>query len=225
MSQHATGAVSRAVAAFRAGDPVLVHDFDDREGETDLLYPAGAVTPAAVSRLRNDGGGLIFVAFAHDVAERLDLPFLHDVIDHPANDHADLAYDAHPSFSLTVNHRETYTGVTDADRALTVRSLGDVAAGVEAGDDYDADDFAAEFRMPGHVHLLKAAPGLLADRRGHTELGLALTAAADRPPAVAGCEMLDDESGGALSTDDAKAYARRHGVPYVDGTELVAELG
>ncbi|WP_423751059.1 3,4-dihydroxy-2-butanone-4-phosphate synthase [Salinirarus marinus] len=225
MSQHATGAVSRAIAAFRAGEPVLVHDFDEREGETDLLYPAGAVTPAAVSRLRNDGGGLVFVAFAHEVADRLDLPFRHDVVDHPANDHSDLGYDAHPSFSFTVNHRDTYTGVTDDDRALTMRRLGDVAASVRADADYDADDFAAEFRMPGHVHLLKAAPGLLSDRRGHTELGLALAEAADLPPAVAGCEMLDDESGGALSTADARAYARRHGLPYVDGTELVAELG
>ncbi|MFB6123426.1 MAG: 3,4-dihydroxy-2-butanone-4-phosphate synthase [Haloferacaceae archaeon] len=225
MSQHVTGAVSRAVAAFRAGDPVLVHDFDDREGETDLLYPAGAVTPAAVSRLRNDGGGLLFVALAHEVAERLDLPFRHDVLDHPANDHSDLAYDAHPSFSFTVNHRDTYTGVTDDDRALTMRRLGDVAATVETDADYDADDFAAEFRMPGHVHLLKAAPGLLADRRGHTELGLALAEAAGVAPAVAGCEMLDDESGGALSTDDAKAYARRHDLAYLEGDDLVAELG
>jgi 3,4-dihydroxy 2-butanone 4-phosphate synthase len=220
MRGESTGALERAVAAFRAGDPVLVHDADDREGETDLLYPASAVTPAAVARMRNDGGGLVFVALPATVADRFDLPFLHESLDHPANDHSDLGYDAHPSFSLTVNHRDGFTGVTDDDRALTIRRLGEVS------DDeaYGVDAFASEFRTPGHVHLLRGAPGLLDDRRGHTELGLALAEAAGVAPAVAGCEMLDDETGGALSTADAQAYARRHDLPFVEGAALIRAL-
>jgi 3,4-dihydroxy 2-butanone 4-phosphate synthase len=220
MRGESSGALERATAAFRSGDPVLVHDADDREGETDLLYPARAVTSDAVARLRNDGGGLIFVALTAAVADRFDLPFLHEALDHPANDHTDLGYDAHPSFSLTVNHRDGFTGVTDDDRALTVRRLGEVS-----GDEtYGIDAFADEFRTPGHVHLLRAAPGLLDDRRGHTELGLALARAAGVAPAVAGCEMLDDTTGGALSTADARAYARRHDLPFVDGATLVRAL-
>jgi 3,4-dihydroxy 2-butanone 4-phosphate synthase len=219
-SESEMGGVDRALAAFRDGDPVLIHDADDREGETDLLYPANAVTPDDIARLRNDGGGLLFVALTAAVADRFDLPFLHETLDHPANDHSDLGYDAHPSFSLTVNHRDTFTGVTDDDRALTVRRLGEVSA----DPDYGVDDFAAEFRTPGHVHLLRAAPDLLAGRRGHTELGLALAVEAGVSPAVAGCEMLDDATGGALSTDAARAYARRHGMPYLEGAELVAAL-
>lgn len=210
--------VAAAVAAFRDGRPVLVHDFDDREGETDILYPAGAVDADAVARMRMDGGGLVFVAVSDAVARAFDLPFLHEAIDHPATEHDDLGYDAHPSFSLTVNHRDTYTGVTDADRARTVSALSDAAA------DPEGTDFAAEFRTPGHVHVLRAAAGLLADRQGHTELGLALAAAADQPPAVAGCEMLDATSGGALSLSDARAYAHRTGTPIVDGDTLVAEF-
>jgi 3,4-dihydroxy 2-butanone 4-phosphate synthase len=217
---ESTDALNRAVSSFRAGDPVLVHDADDREGETDLLYPAAAVTPAAVARMRNDGGGLIFVALTAAVADRFDLPFLHEAVDHPANDHSDLGYDAHPSFSLTVNHRDGFTGVTDDDRALTIRRLGEVS-----GDEgYDVDAFAREFRTPGHVHLLRASPGLLADRRGHTELGLALAHEAGVGPAVAGCEMLDGGTGGALSTADARAYARRHDLPFVEGATLVRAL-
>ena len=220
MRGESTGTLERATAAFRAGDPVLVHDADDREGETDLVYPASAVTPAAVARLRNDGGGLVFVALPAAVADRFDLPFLHESVDHPANDHTDLGYDAHPSFSLTVNHRDGFTGVTDDDRALTIRRLGEVS------DDeaYGVDAFASEFRTPGHVHLLRGAPGLLDDRRGHTELGLALAEAAGVAPAVAGCEMLDDETGGALSTADAQAYARRHDLPFVEGAALIRAL-
>jgi len=212
-------AVEAAVEAFRAGDPVCIHDADDREGETDLLYPASGVTPEAVSRLRNDAGGLLFVAFSDAVAAAFDLPYLHDVIDHPAADFDDVGYDARPSFSLTVNHRDTYTGITDADRSRTIRALADAAA------DPDGTDFASEFRSPGHVHVLRAAPDLLAEREGHTELGIALAAAAGREPAVAGCEMLDDETGGALSPEDARTYAETHDIPYVEGRTLIEHLG
>lgn len=216
--QSLEGSVAAAVSAFRSGDPVLIHDFADREGETDILYPAASVDAEAIARMRLDGGGLIFVAVSDAVARAFDLPFLHEVIDHPATDHADLGYDAHPSFSLTVNHRDTYTGVTDSDRARTVSALGAAAADVEE------TDFAAEFRTPGHVHVLRAAPGLLADRQGHTELGLALAAAADQPPAVAGCEMLDAATGDALTVEDAQAYAERTDTPLVDGATLVQEF-
>ena len=206
--------VERAIEAFRAGDPVLVHDAADREGETDLIYPAGAVTPAAVARLRNDAGGLVCVAVSDAVARAFDLPFAREVIDHPVASGETLSYGDRSSFSLTVNHRDTYTGITDDDRSTTITALSRAASAP------DAFDFAAEFRAPGHVHLLRGAPDLLADRRGHTELGLALAAAAERPPAVVVCEMLDD-SGGALSPADARAYADHEGLVYVEGARIV----
>ena len=211
--------VARAVAAFRAGDPVLVHDAADREGETDIVYAAGAVTPSAVAHLRNDAGGLVCAALADGVAEALDLPFLDSSIDHPTAGGHDLGYDARSSFSLPVNHRDTYTGITDEDRATTIGALADAASNPEA------TDFSTEFRAPGHVHLLRAAPDLLADREGHTELGIALAEAADREPAVVVCEMLDDETGEALAPDDAKAYAKRNGLAYLEGSELIDRLG
>ncbi|WP_276260859.1 3,4-dihydroxy-2-butanone-4-phosphate synthase [Haloglomus litoreum] len=210
--------VEAAIEAFQAGEPVLVHDAADREGETDLVYPAAAVDPAAVARMRNDAGGLVCTAVSHDVAERLDLPFLQESIDHPlAADH-ELAYDERSSFSLTVNHRETFTGITDEDRALTIRELGRHAT------DPDPEAFAESFRAPGHVHLLRAAPDLLADREGHTELGIALADAAGTEPAVVVCEMLDDETGGARSPVDARRYADRHDLVYVEGADLLAAL-
>jgi 3,4-dihydroxy 2-butanone 4-phosphate synthase len=225
MSRSETkGRVADAVAALAAGKPVLVHDFDEREGETDLVYPAGAVTPDAVARMRNDAGGLVCVALSDAVADAVDLPLFDEAVDHPAAADHDLAYDDRSSFSLPVNHRETFTGITDEDRSLTVTELSAVADDAAAGR-YDADDFAAEFRTPGHVHLLRGAPGLLADRRGHTELGLALAAAADLPPAVVVCEMLDDDTGGARSPEDARAYARSHDLVYVEGADVVSTLG
>jgi len=222
-SADSEAAVEAAIDAFADGQPVLIHDFADREGETDIVYPATAVDADAVARLRNDAGGLICVALSDSVSETFGLPFLQELVDHPAAADHDLAYDDRSSFSLTVNHRETFTGITDVDRALTISELG--AAAAAAGNGFDAAAFADEFRAPGHVHLLRAAPGGLADRTGHTELGIALAASAGQPPAVVVCEMLDDETGRARSPADANAYADRHGLVYVEGEALLSALG
>ena len=219
------GAVERAVAAFHDGNPVLIHDAADREGETDIVYPAGAVDADAVAHLREDAGGLVCAAVSDAVADAAGLPFLEDELDHPAAADHDLAYDDRSSFSLPVNHRDTFTGITDEDRALTIRRLADAAAAVDGPEGYDAETFAAEFRTPGHVHVLRGAPDLLADRRGHTELGLALAAAAERPPAVVVCEMLDADSGGATGPAAAREYAHRNGYVYVEGAAIVDRLG
>lgn len=211
--------VEEAVAAFAAGGPVLVHDFEDREGEVDMIYPAQDVTPHDVATLRNDAGGLVCVAFGADVADAFDLPFLADELEHPAAESDHLGYDERSSFSLSVNHRETYTGITDVDRALTITQLGAAAAAPET------TDFATEFRAPGHVHVLRGARDGLDGRQGHTEMGIALAEAAGRAPAAVVCEMLDDETGRARTTADARAYADRHDIPFVEGTDLVAALG
>jgi 3,4-dihydroxy 2-butanone 4-phosphate synthase len=209
----------RAVRAFRDGNPVCIHDAADREGETDLIYPARDVTADDLVRLRNDAGGLVCVALAYDIATALDLPFIQDEISHPAADDHDLGYGDRSSFSVTVNHRETFTGITDQDRALTISELGTLAQ------DPNPVEFVNEFRIPGHVHLLKAAPNLLADRQGHTELGIALAAAANREQAVVVCEMLDDETHQALPPADARRYAKAHDIPYLEGSTIVANFG
>lgn len=211
-------AIKQAVSSFRIGNPVLVHDFDDREGETDIVYPALAVSPEDVARLRNDAGGLICVALGHDVAEVFNLPFLADELAHPSSGQIDLGYDERSSFSLPVNHIDTFTGITDIDRALTITKLG--AAAIEP----ENVDFEAEFHAPGHVPILRAAPNLLADREGHTELGVALADAAGRASAVVVCEMLDDETGQAMSKQAARQYARRNNLQFVDGPTIKRSL-
>ena len=219
MTAHQRYADSAVDRAFEAGRPVCIHDAADREGETDIVYPAHGVTPESVTRMRNDAGGLVCVAFPNDVAERFDLPFMQEALDHPLTADHELGYDERSSFSLTVNHRDTFTGIPDDDRALTITTLAEAAA------DPESFPFLEEFRAPGHVHLLRAAPGLLDQRLGHTELGVALAEAAGVPRAVVVCEMLDDDTAGALSPADAQAYAAREDIPYVEGADLVARLG
>lgn len=206
--------IERAVRAFRTGKPVLIYDADDREGEVDIVYPAGAVKPRDVQRLRNDAGGLICVALSHAVCEAFDLPFLSEEIEHVTAESGRLAYGDRSSFSLPVNHRDTRTGITDEDRSLTIRELGDAALRP------NTTDFASTFRSPGHVPILKGAPNLLSDRQGHTELGLTLARLSGRAPAVVVCEMLDDKTGDAVSTSKAMTYAKEQELPFLKGKTL-----
>ncbi|RLF08975.1 MAG: 3,4-dihydroxy-2-butanone-4-phosphate synthase, partial [Thermoprotei archaeon] len=122
------------------------------------------------------------------------------------------------SFSLWVNHKDTFTGVTDRDRALTIRKIGEA---VEKSLNGGKFNFFNEFISPGHVALLRAADGLIYERKGHTELSIALAEMAGITPAVAICEMLDEKTGGALSKLDAMRYAEENKIPFVEGIEIV----
>ncbi|TAJ45373.1 3,4-dihydroxy-2-butanone-4-phosphate synthase [Methanofollis fontis] len=211
-----------ACAALRDGKFVLLYDFDDREQETDLIIRADAVTPQDVLRMRRDGGGLICTAVHPLAAERLGLPFASDLMQNvaAAEQPGDIPYDRrnHSSFSIWVNHRSTFTGIPDRDRAVTINAIADqVKRSLNGG----GHNFAAEFRTPGHVALLRAADGLLDVRRGQTELSIALAELAGTTPAVVVCEMLDDESGLALTKEDAVRYGAEHGIPFIGGSEVL----
>ena len=214
--------IDAAIQALARGEFVLLYDFDNRERETDFAIRSDAVTPAHIRQMRKDGGGLICTAVHPDAAKRLGLPFAHDLLRACSlvEKDGEVPYDRknHSSFSLWVNHRETYTGITDRDRALTVTAIAEeVKRSLNGG----GHDFAAHFRTPGHMALLRAADRLLDERRGQTELSIALAGMADITPAVTICEMLDDETGFALSKEGAMEYARKHGLVFVEGQDVL----
>ena len=220
--------VEAAAAALRAGEPLLLYDAPGREGETDIVFAARHATPERVRLLRQRGGGLVFIAVAHDAAERLGLPFMDAVLDSAAADFPalsalrahDLPYDSRSSFSLWLNARDTYTGITDRDRARTVAAFGELAA---AGLEPDAAQLllGERFRSPGHVPVCVTHPDGLAGRQGHTELMVALAEMAGLPPVTFGCEMLADD-GGRLPPEAAAAWAEAGGHPFLEGHEIVA---
>ncbi len=218
--------VSVAIRALKDGRFVLIHDSEGRENEVDLAVLADRVSPATVAQMRRDAGGLICVALHPRIADNFGLPYLMEIYDIASSRFEvlkkaradDLPYDERSAFSLSVNHRKTYTGITDTDRALTIRRLGEL--GREAMKRSMVDEFGREFRTPGHVHLLRAADGLLGVRRGHTELAVALALLADETPAVAICEMLDHQTHGALSVEQADEYARRVGTVLLSGESI-----
>ena len=219
--------IDRALEVFRSGEFVLVHDAASRENEVDMVVAAEFVQPTHIATMRKDAGGLICVALHPTIADNLGLPYLTEVYDGASTKFGilkltrpnDLPYDERSAFSLAVNYRRTFTGITDIDRALTIRELGKL--GARALEDPMEEEFGRNFRSPGHVPLLRAARGLLDEREGHTELAVALAELAGVTPAVAICEMLDSETGKALSFEGAGSYASERGLICLKGEEIV----
>ncbi|HVQ01146.1 MAG TPA: 3,4-dihydroxy-2-butanone-4-phosphate synthase [Candidatus Thermoplasmatota archaeon] len=221
--------VKQALTDLQHGKFILVFDNESREGETDFVMAARQVTPAAIRQMRKDGGGLIILITPYTVAQRLQLPFLADLFSEVGPQYPvlreltpnDIPYDTKSSFSLSINHRKTFTGITDNDRSLTMRKFADLVKTIETMDSHTAVKlFGKEFRSPGHIPICIAAEKLLKERKGHTELVVALLQMAGLIPAGSGCEIMGD-SGKALSKEDAQRYAEKNGLTFLEGKDIV----
>ncbi len=209
--------INEIVNELESGKPILLYDFDDRESEVDMVYAAEKITPKSISVLRNNAGGLVCVAIPDRAAEAMGLPLLSDILNHPTVDN-DLKYDSRSSFSLWVNHRSNYTVITDIDRSTTAKRLSEVVAKVLNGEGFK---FSEEFRSPGHVPVLRAHKDLIDGRRGHTEMSVYLMMQTSLSPTAVICEMMDDDTGGALSLEKAERYAEENDLLIVGGDELM----
>ena len=221
--------LSDAVKQLQRGGLVLLHDFNSRENETDMIMAAEKVTPAHIGIMRNQAGGLICVGIESHLAERIGLPFLSELLEIAGDKYPWLKqltngenpYGGKPAFSISVNHRDTFTGITDRDRALTIRKLVEVFRKAKTAGNGFTEEFARQFRAPGHVHLLRASNGLLSERRGHTELSVYLAELAGVTPVTVICEMLDADSYGALTAREAEKYAVSNDIPFLEGKEVL----
>ncbi|CAB3288852.1 3,4-dihydroxy-2-butanone 4-phosphate synthase [Methanocaldococcus lauensis] len=214
--------VEKALNALKKGEFILVYDSDDREGETDLVVASQFITPEHIKRMRKDAGGLICTAIHPDICNKLGIPFMVDILEFASQKFKvlkelypnDIPYDEKSSFSITINHRKTFTGITDKDRAFTIKKL------TELVKDNRYNDFGKEFRSPGHVILLRASEGLVKNRRGHTEMTVALAEMANLIPITTICEMLGDD-GEAMSKNETKKYAEKHNLVYLSGEDII----
>jgi 3,4-dihydroxy 2-butanone 4-phosphate synthase len=217
--------LDEAVAALKAGRMVLVYDGKGRENEVDMVVAAEHATASHVASMRIDAGGLICLAISNEVAAKLGLAYMHDMVASLGKvnpiftklTEGKAAYGDKPSFSISINHRDTFTGITDHDRALTITRMASVCKNIEST---GVEEFSKGFRAPGHVPILIASRRLLQDRMGHTELCVYLAKLANISPAIVMCEMMDSSTHRALSLEDAKKYATKFGLPLVDASEL-----
>ncbi|MCX6772152.1 MAG: 3,4-dihydroxy-2-butanone-4-phosphate synthase [Candidatus Micrarchaeota archaeon] len=212
------GDLAKALASLKRGSFIVLHDAKGREDESDLICLAEKITPKMVRQMRKDAGGLICLAMDMKSTKRMSIPFAIDVLKSAKNPllfkmgNQKMGYGDKPAFTISINHLKTFTGITDNDRAMTIREFGKLIAR-KGG----ANDFKKHFRAIGHVFLLTSRG--IENRRGHTELSIALSEMGGFTPAMVLCEMLSD-TGKAATAKESFAYAKKHGYPFVEGKEL-----
>jgi len=208
------------IQSLKRGEFVLLFDSAGRENEIDLVVAAEFVTPEHVARMRQHAGGLLCIAIENEFATSLGLRDMHHILAETSTEKEMIVglapYGDKPTFSISVNHYQTYTGITDKARSLTIREMAKI---------FELDNkkkkFVSSFKTPGHIPLLIASKGLLNSRQGHTEMSVYLTKLAGLIPVTAICEMMDAETYSALSIDKAEKYARQNAIPLIDGKELL----
>ena len=213
--------LENGLESLKRGEFVLLFDSAGRENEIDMVVAAEFITPEHVARMRQNAGGLLCIALENNFAKSLELQYMHEILSSSSISNKEMImglapYGDYPTFSLSVNHYQTYTGITDKDRALTIMEMANI---------YNIENkqkkFVSSFKTPGHVPLLIASEGLLASRQGHTEMSVYLTQIAGLTPVTAICEMMDAETYSALSVDKAEKYAKENAIPFIDGKELL----
>nr|WP_153427167.1 3,4-dihydroxy-2-butanone-4-phosphate synthase [Streptomyces alkaliphilus] len=193
--------VERAIADIAAGRPVVVVDDADRENEGDLIVAASAITPEVVAFMMSECRGLVCVPMEGDDLERLDLPQMVTTNSESMGTAFTVSVDAVADHGVT-------TGISAADRATTIRLLADPAAR------------AADFARPGHVFPLRARPGGVLTRPGHTEAGVDLARLAGLPPVAAIVEIAG-EDGTMLRLPELVPFARKHGLTLISIEDLI----
>ena len=188
-----------AMAAMRAGIPVVMLDDHDRENEADLVVAAETLTRDVMAQLIR-AGGLVCLALEGERLQQLDLP--------PMVPATDSLHGTAFTVSIDARHGVS-TGISAADRLATVRAA--IAPNAKPQD----------LARPGHIFPLRAVPGGVLVRRGHTEGSVDLAKLAGLMPAAVIVELMDRE-GEMLRSKAAKNFARRHGFPVLTIAEIVA---
>ncbi|WP_228995141.1 bifunctional 3,4-dihydroxy-2-butanone-4-phosphate synthase/GTP cyclohydrolase II [Streptomyces sp. DH8] len=194
--------VEQAVRDIAAGRPVVVVDDEDRENEGDLVIAAEKATPEIVAFMMSECRGLICAPLEGDELERLELPQMVAENTESMQTAFTVSVDASAAHGVT-------TGISAADRATTLRML----AGGTAG--------PGDFVRPGHVFPLRARPGGVLARNGHTEAAVDLARLAGLRPAGAIVEIAG-EDGVMLRLPELIPFARKHGLTIISIEELIA---
>jgi 3,4-dihydroxy 2-butanone 4-phosphate synthase/GTP cyclohydrolase II len=198
----ATGlaSIEELVADLRAGRPVILVDDEDRENEGDLIIAAERVTGDNLAFVIRYTGGVVCLALTDQQADRLDLP---PMVAHNTASRG-------TAFTVSIEAREgVTTGISAKDRAATIQAA--IRDGVVA------DDLA----RPGHVFPLRARPGGVLRRAGHTEAAVDLCVLAGMKPAAALSELMHDD-GSMMRLPAIREFAAAHGLKVGAIADLIA---
>jgi 3,4-dihydroxy 2-butanone 4-phosphate synthase/GTP cyclohydrolase II len=195
-----TATIDDALIELAAGRPVLVADDVDRENEADAVIPAGGADERWIAWIIRHSSGYLCAPMTPARADALHLPLMVPNSQDPRRTAYTVTVDA--AFGVT-------TGISAADRARTLSVLADPASGPES------------LIRPGHVLPLRAVPGGVLHRGGHTEAAVDLCRLAGLPEVAGIAEMVNDD-GTMMRLPQASALARRSGLVLVTIAELIA---
>ncbi len=195
--------VEDALAAIARGEMVVVVDDADRENEGDLILAAEKATPEAIAFMVRHTSGLLCSPLTGERLDALDLPLMV-----PQNTES-----FRTAFTVSVDAiRGTTTGISAADRAATIAALVDPATRPE------------DLARPGHVFPLRARPGGVLERPGHTEAAVDLARLAGLRPAGVLAEIVNDD-GTMARRPELERFAREHGLVMLAIADLVRYRG
>jgi len=196
--------IDLAVDTVARGGIVVVTDDEHRENEGDLIMAADAATQESIAFFVRYTSGVICAALPGERCDALGLPLM---VPPAANDDP-----FRTAFTITVDLAEgTTTGISAADRAATLRALADPLS------------TPAMFHRPGHIFPLRARPGGVLERPGHTEASVDLARLAGRRPVGVLSEVVRDD-GSMARLPDLVRFARAHSLPIVSIADLAHHL-
>lgn len=192
--------VEAALTALRNGSGVIVCDDEDRENEGDLIFPAQSIDEAQMALLIRECSGIVCLCLTEERVNQLALPMMVK--------HNNSRYQT--AFTVSIEAAEgVTTGVSARDRVATIRAaVADHAV-------------PASIHSPGHIFPLKARPGGVLERPGHTEATVDLMALAGLKPYGVLCELTNPD-GTMARLAEVVAFAGAHRMPVVTIEDLVA---
>ncbi len=192
--------VERALEALRAGKGVMVLDDENRENEGDMVFVAETMATEQMAMSIRHGSGIVCVCITEERRQQLDLPMMVE------NNTSHF----HTAFTVTIEAAQgVTTGVSAADRLTTVRAA--------AADNAKPSDL----NRPGHVFPLRAQPGGVLTRGGHTEASIDLATLAGFKPVAVLCELTNDD-GTMARAPEVVTFAKQHDMPVLTIEDLVA---
>ena len=164
--------IEKGIEEIRKGNIVIIVDDEDRENEGDFIMAAEKVTPEAINFMTKYGRGLVCLAMGGERLDELQIPSMVERNTAKMN----------TAFSVSIDAiHGTTTGISAHDRAHTILTAIDKKTKPE------------DLARPGHIFPLRAKPGGVLKRAGHTEAVVDLTRLADLYQAGVLCEIMDDD--------------------------------
>lgn len=171
MSDITLDRVEEAIYDLMRGKVIIVVDDEDRENEGDFVALAEKATPDVINFMITQGRGLVCLPITQERAEELDLkPMVAQNTDYHGT-----------AFTVSIDHKDTTTGISAYERSLTVKGIMDPQAK------------PSDFRRPGHMFPLVAKKGGVLRRAGHTEAAVDLARMCGSYPAGVICEIIKED--------------------------------